>query len=239
MNDRLDQYVATYEGNTLYDFDNRILLNWYPRRILDLTPGASSLLELGLGHGFAAQVFAGHFARHTILEGSPAVIAHFRKNHPQFNAEIVETYFEKFDAKRKYDIIVMGFVFEHVENPVALLQRFKDFLSPGGKVFVAVPNAESMNRQLGQYAGLLPDLFQLSQNDIQSGHLRYYTTKSIREDIQKAGGRVDRMEGLFLKPFTTTQLLTLKLDEKIIDALCQLGRRYPELSLGILAEVGF
>lgn len=239
MNDKLDKYVVTYEGNSIYDFDNRILLRWYPQRIMAHTQGKDSLLELGLGHGFAALEFSGHFARHVILEGSPAVVANFRKHTPAFRAEIVETYFEEYETKEKFDVIVMGFVFEHVDNPVKLLQKFKDHLVPGGKVYVAVPNAESMNRRLGHYAGLLPDLFQLSPNDIDSGHQRYYTKESIQKDVRSAGGHVNRIEGLFLKPLMTSQLLSLKLDEKIINAMCQLGVGYPELSLGILVEVSF
>ncbi len=239
MGDMLDKHLVAYEGKSIYDFDNRILLNWYSRRILELTCGVSSLLELGLGHGFTAQVFSGHFARYSILEGSPAVIAHFRKNHPGFGAEILETYFEAFETNEKFEVIVMGFVLEHVETPVALLQRFRSFLVPGGRLFIAVPNAESMNRRLGHYAGFLKDILEFTQNDLDLGHRRYYTVESLRDDIKKAEGRVDRMEGIYLKPLTTAQLLGLKLDERIIDGLCQLGVQYPELSCGLLAEVTF
>lgn len=235
----LDKHLIAYEGNTIYDFDNRILLNWYPRRIIEVARGISSLLELGLGHGFAALVFAGHFSRHAILEGSPAVIAHFQKKHPDFGAEIIETYFEDYSTEEKFDAIVMGFVLEHVEEPVALLRRYREFLTPGGRIYVAVPNAESMNRQLGHLAGLLPDLFHLSQNDQDLGHRRFFTTERLREDIGKAGGQIVRLEGIYLKPFTTTQLVSLNLDERILDALCQLGIRYPELCCGLLAEVTF
>lgn len=239
MSNPLDKHVVAYEGKSVYDFDNRILLTWYARRILELARGATALLELGLGHGFAAQVFSGHFARHVVLEGSAAVIAHFRQHHPGFGAEIVETYFETYAAKEKFDAIVMGFVLEHVEDPVALLRRYRGFLAPGGRIYAAVPNAASMNRRLGHYAGLLPDLFQLSQNDLDLGHRRFFTVDSLREDVRKAGGRVDRMEGIYLKPLTTAQLLALNLDERIIDGLCQLGVGYPELSCGLLAEVTF
>ena len=239
MSEMLDKHLVAYAGKSIFDFDNRILLNGYSRRILELAHGVPSLLELGLGHGFAAQVFSGHFARHAIVEGSAAVIAHFRKNHPGFEAEIVETYFETYEAKNQFDVIVMGFVLEHVEDPVALLRRYRGFLAPGGRIYVAVPNAESMNRRLGHYAGLLPDLFPLSQNDLDLGHRRFFTVESLRADIRKAGGQVGRLEGIYLKPLTTAQLLALNLDERIIDGLCQLGIGYPELSCGLLAEVTF
>ena len=45
-----------------------------------------------------------------MLEGSPAVIANFRKKSPDCRAEIIETYFESFESNEQFDIIVMGFV---------------------------------------------------------------------------------------------------------------------------------
>src|SRR5438874_8799521 len=113
MSNILDEHVRAYEGNNIYDFDNSILLNWYPKRILELAPNAASLLELGLGHGFSTPLFSRALARHVVLEGSPAVIANFRKTSPECQAEIIATYFEKFEAKERFDVIVMAFVLEH------------------------------------------------------------------------------------------------------------------------------
>src|SRR5215510_9433495 len=113
----LDAHVRAYQGNNIYDFDNSILLNWYPKRIIQLAPGAASLLELGLGHGHSTPLFSRAFSRHVVLEGSPAVIANFRETSPDCRAEIIETYFERFDGQERFDVVVMGFILEHVENP--------------------------------------------------------------------------------------------------------------------------
>ena len=82
MSNILDGHIKAYEGNNLYDFDNSILLNWYPKRIVELAPKTTSLLELGLGHGYSTPLFSRTLARHVVLEGSPAVIANFRKKSP-------------------------------------------------------------------------------------------------------------------------------------------------------------
>ena len=50
MENILDNHAKAYEGEIQYDFDNEILLNWYPHRILEHSKEAKSLLELGLGH---------------------------------------------------------------------------------------------------------------------------------------------------------------------------------------------
>jgi hypothetical protein len=45
------------------------------------------------------------------------------------------------------------------------------------------------------------------------------------------------MEGIYLKPFTTVQMISLNFDQKVIDALCTLGVDYPELCCGIMAQI--
>src|SRR6266496_2732843 len=64
MKNKLDAHVAAYQGGNLYDFDNEILLTWYPQRIVMNSTGAGSVLELGLGHGFTTNIFSNTFSRH-------------------------------------------------------------------------------------------------------------------------------------------------------------------------------
>ncbi|CAN5768818.1 class I SAM-dependent methyltransferase [soil metagenome] len=237
MANALDKQVVAYEGQSLYDFDNDILLNWYPARIMKLASGARSLLELGLGHGFTARMFEDRFDRHVVLEGSPAVIGNFAKNNPRCTADIVETYFENFETDEMFDLIVMGFILEHVDDPFQVISRFRKFLSPNGTMFLAVPNAEAMNRRVGHAAGLLSDMQELSGNDNALGHKRYYTVKTLTEEVERAGCAIERLEGIYLKPFTTRQIMSLNFDKKILDALCEVGVEYPELSCGILAQL--
>lgn len=237
MKNTLDAHVAAYTGNNLYDFDNEILLNWYPRRIIETSKGVCSLLELGLGHGFSTKIFSENFGRHVVLEGSPAVIENFKSRFPDCSADLVETYFEKFDTEEKFDVIVMGFIMEHVDEPSAILEHYRRFLAPGGKIFVAVPNAEALNRRLGYRAGLLDDMEALSANDLLLGHKRYYTVATLAAEVENSGCVVDRMEGIYLKPFTTNQMIALNLGKRVIEALCEEGIAYPELSCGLLAQV--
>lgn len=237
MKNALDAHVTAYQGENLYDFDNEILLNWYPQRIVQRSQEARSLLELGLGHGITTDKFSSSFERHVVLEGSAAVIQNFHAKFPSCRAEIVETYFETFETTEEFDVIVMGFILEHVDNALQIISRYKRFMAPGGKLFLAVPNAEVLNRRLGHLAGLLPDMETLSDNDLLLGHKRYYTVRTLSEDIARAGYKIDKLEGVYLKPFTTGQMIALKLQPNVIQALCVAGIDYPELSCGILAQI--
>ncbi len=237
MHKHLDKHLKAYTGDNLYDFDNTILLNWYSKRIVELSNSNESLLELGLGHGFTALNFSIYFEKHLILDGSKDIIENFKAKYPSFKSNICETYFEAFQTKERFDLIVMGFILEHVDEPVKIMKYYKQFLNPKGRMFLSVPNAEVMNRKLGELSGLLEDITELSENDILLGHKRYYTKKTFIDDIHLAELEVISIEGIYLKPFTTKQMISLDLKENIIDSLCKLGVQYPELSCGILVEV--
>ncbi|WP_420993386.1 methyltransferase domain-containing protein [Cupriavidus sp. 30B13] len=236
MTNRLDSFIEAYGERFAYSFDNDLILNWYPKRILDKVPASARVLELGVGHGYTTLRFARYFARTLVVDGSAAVIEKFRAEHPECTAEIVESYFESFETEERFDVIVMGFVLEHVVDPALVLRHFKRFLVPGGRCFVAVPNGESMHRRLGHSAGLLADMMALGQGDRELGHLRQYSKASLLDLLEKAGYHICAIEGIFLKPFTTAQLLQLDLSPAITDALCQLAIGYPELSCALLAE---
>lgn len=237
MHNELDDHLRAYQGENIYDFDNHILLKWYPERVRQFSADANSLLELGLGHGITATVFGKHFKRHVVVDASPAVIANFHKTYPDSKAEIVESYFETFDTDECFDVIMFGFILEHVDDPVLILKHFRRFLKPDGRMFVTVPNAEVLNRRLGHLAGMLPDMTALSDHDRLLGHKRYYTVQTLKQDLKRAGYVVKRLEGIYLKPLTTTQMLSHNFDQSVIDALCKVAVDYPELSCGLLAEV--
>jgi hypothetical protein len=55
--------------------------------------------------------------------------------------------------------------------------------------------------------------------------------------VSDAGYKIEKMEGIYLKPFTTRQILSLNLADDIIQALCEVGIEYPELSCAILAQL--
>lgn len=236
MKSDLDQFLGAYGDGFAYAFDNAIILNWYPQRLIDAHPATSRVLELGIGHGFTCERFSQYFDRYEVIDGSPAVVAQFRKSYPNSRAVVHEGYFETCELQGSFDLIVMGFVLEHVNDPQQILKRYLRFLAPGGKIAVAVPNAESLHRRFGHAAGLLPDMMALGAGDHALGHLRTYTVATLDQLLDDCGYIVTRREGIFLKPFTTGQLSSLGLSSDVLEAMCAVGRSYPELSAALLFE---
>lgn len=231
----LDTFAEAYV-NGPYLKDNELTLNWCSDRIIALSSG-TSLLELGLGHGVTAARLSKHFKHYVVLEGSEQVIGQFKALHGDVQVEIVHDYFERFETKEKFDSISMGFVLEHVDDPVSLLRGYQRFLKEGGAIFVTVPNAESLHRRLGKEAGFLKDLTALSDADHAQGHQRYYTLSRIEDEIHAAGLRIVAREGVYLKPFTSAQLEALQLPSQVYNALLVVGSGYPELCNSIFLKV--
>jgi 2-polyprenyl-3-methyl-5-hydroxy-6-metoxy-1,4-benzoquinol methylase len=166
------------------------------------------------------------------------MIDRFRSQDDMKSIDVAHAMFEEFSTVETFDVIVMGFVLEHVADPDRILRQFRRFLAPGGSLFVTVPNAESLHRRLGHEAGLLGDLMELGDADRQLGHQRLYTVASLRRAIEQAGYVVKTVEGLLLKPITTAQIKSLQLPESVLQAMLKVGVSYPELSAGILIQAG-
>lgn len=237
----IDQKASVYESDGRFSKDNQVILSAYSNRIIDILGGEDqtrklSLLELGLGHGHTTKVFYEKFASHTVIDGDAEVIDYYKANNSTKNVKLVHSYFEDYDSDKCYDVIIAGFVLEHVNEPVEILIKYKKMLVEGGKLFVAVPNALCMNRRLGHEMGLLDDMYVLSETDRMLGHRRYYDVDSIKKCCMEAGLHVINVEGIYIKPFTSAQMQLLNLPEEVYKALCTIAKDYPELSLGILLE---
>ena len=237
MKKDLNAVSSEYRPNAATEIENNLMLNWYPKRIIDRFNHVPSLLELGLGHGFTAKIFSKACDRYVVLDGSTVVIEQFRHNEPDFYGEIIETYFEDYRPDQKFDIIVMGFVLEHVDDPDFILKRYREFLSPSGKLYVAVPNAKSMNRRLGLELGLIDDIYSLNANDLALGHQRQYRRDTLKEAATRAGYSVSHEEGIYLKPLPLGVLKTLDDFKANLQAMLSVGVDFPDLCVGLLMEL--
>jgi trans-aconitate methyltransferase len=238
MKPALDSFTSQYKPGAVTAIENDVVLNWYPPRILQRLGACQHLrlLELGLGHGYTTTWFHPRFASHTVIEGSPEVIGLFRAKHPLPGLNIVESYFETFETTERYHVIVMGFVLEHVDDPARIVAKYRTLLAPGGRLFIAVPNAKSLNRRLGFALGKIPDLYELNANDLLLGHQRQFCLDTLKALLLNNGYTVPWQEGIYLKPLPLAHLQTLPDFEANLRAMCEVGVAFPELCVGLLVE---
>lgn len=231
----LDTQLSHY-ADFPYSSETALVIDWYVERILKLVEKQEelSLLELGIGYGHSSLKFQ-NFRRHSILEGSKKAILKLRKKCAQ-KMEVIHTLFEDFETSEQFDLIVMGFILEHVDKPGLILRKFREFLKPKGFLFISVPNFQALNKRIGFQAGFLKESAELSSADLAVGHKRLFSVKSLQELLTDSGYVIERIEGIFLKPLTTKQLEILKLPFDVTKAMFEIGVDYPELCANILVK---
>lgn len=241
----LDTHKQSYTTNFPHYEENRMTHAAYGERVARLIRGhgLSSALSLGIGHTEVAQrilslLQAGPLNRYTIVEGAPEILADFQASldPPPGGLELIEGMFETFTYPDRFQLIEAGFVLEHVDDPALVLTRLHDFLTPGGRIAIAVPNARSLHRLIGHMADLLADVYALSPADLALGHRRYFDLASLAELVRDCGYEITRTEGMLLKPFTTAQLDSLNLTPAVWDALLRAAAPYPDISNAIYLE---
>lgn len=241
--ENLDAYHSAYTESFQFHDENLDMLQWYADRISSFCSqnGVQRLLSLGIGYQTVTArlvtTLADTLQEYVVVEGSKKILDSFQAGIGEHDfLTLHHGRFEEFASSAPFDVIEMGFVLEHVDDPAQILSRYQPLLAPGGRLFVAVPNALSLHRRLGQHAGLLPDPFELSAADQALGHKRYFDLESITELVQSAGLRVVESEGIFLKPFSSGQMSTLGLSSAIMSALYDVGAKYPELCNAVLLQ---
>lgn len=60
--------------------------------------------------------------------------------HNTYNIPIIKGFYPHVTLKEKFDIIISYCVLEHIVNPIKFLEPLKKILTPGGRVYIIVPN---------------------------------------------------------------------------------------------------
>lgn len=142
----------------------------------------------------------------TVIEGARYNVDYARAKYGD-RLRIIEALFEEFEPTERYDSIVMSCIIEHVIDPGLVLGRAASWLEDDGVIILVVPNKLSLHRRVGLRCGLLESMEQLSEQDLAVGHRRLYTVDSLADEIARAGLRAPTIEGIFLKPLSSSQMM--------------------------------
>lgn len=147
------------------------------------------LLDLGAAGGELGAAVRDHFRRTIGFEYQVDCIADLKERFDQ----VVVTDLEKLKRIPKgVDAVVCADVIEHLRDAPALLALIREGLASDGYVFVSVPNIANITVRLG----LLFGVFEYRERGIlDNTHLRFYTMRTIRRDIEHAGFRVVAVRG--------------------------------------------
>jgi Methyltransferase domain len=168
----------------------------------------------------------------TVIEGAHYNVEYARAKYGD-RLDIIETLFEEYAPAGRYNSIVMSCIIEHVIDPGLVLGRAASWLEDDGVVVVVVPNKLSLHRRVGLHCGLLTSMEQLSEQDLSVGHRRLYTVESLQEEISAAGLYTPRIEGIFLKPLSSGQMMDWP--DSLLNAFDALSHELTEYSAYLFA----
>ena len=193
------------------------------------------LLDLGASTGQLGAAVRDHFARTIGFEYETACIESL---HASFDAATICDLEKLKRLPPDLDAVVLADVIEHLRDAPAILRLVKESLAPTGRVFISVPNIANVTVRIG----LLFGIFEYRDRGIlDNTHLRFYTLRTIKRDIEGAGFRVIAMRGssvpirLIIGKFTPEFLL--RIGERILTIVTRMWKSLFAYQIVLVAEV--
>ena len=133
------------------------------------------VLDVGSGDGSQIRVFQKYFpdAYYAAIEPSGTHQAALEKQGVAFLSNDVNSNWTE-QVTQPFDLIIMRHVLEHFLDPVEVLRRLRDVLSPDGLLYIAVP--DSLNLALP-----------LTDSFYRVVHTYYFNRHTLRNVLHKAG----------------------------------------------------
>lgn len=133
------------------------------------------ILDIGSGPGGNVGTLLEVSTKITCLEPSSEAIKFSQKKYPKL--EIIQGCFPETIPNRKFDMITMLEVLEHISGDSEAVKSVFSLLKPGGYYFITVPSY----------------MFLWSEHDEHVHHKRRYTKKQIIDLLEKTGFNIKRI----------------------------------------------
>jgi predicted TPR repeat methyltransferase len=173
---------------TFKDFEgssHRILIDLIRR----FSPRGGTLLDLGAAGGELGAALREHFDRTIGFEYDAERIGDLR---PRFDSVVIADLETVKTLPSNVRAAVLADVVEHLRDSGALLRGVRTSLAADGKLFISVPNIANITVRLG----LLFGVFQYRDRGILDyTHLRFFTMRTIRRELENAGFRILALRG--------------------------------------------
>jgi 2-polyprenyl-3-methyl-5-hydroxy-6-metoxy-1,4-benzoquinol methylase len=232
-----EEYRDSAARKYSYDFD-AVIRRYLLKTLAPYFKLDGTALELGCYRGDMTEQILGYFKTVTVIEASSDLADVVRQRFT--DRVIVKTStFEDARVDEKYDNIFLVHTLEHLDDPIGALSKFRDWLTPAGRLFVAVPNANALSRQIAVKMGLVEYNCAVTPAEAEHGHRRTYSIDVLIGHLRKAGYRVTDYGGVLVKPLANFQF-DAAIEQRIVDAAyldaCnELAKIYPDLSASVFA----
>ncbi len=174
----------------------------------------------------------------TVVEAASELAELVRDRFPG-KVNVITDRFESVSLSAEFDNIFLVHTLEHLDDPVAILAKVLDWLAPEGRLFVAVPNANALSRQIAVKMGLVEYHAAVTPAEREHGHRRTYSMDVLLSHLRKAKCNIEAYGGVLVKPLANYQfdqaLAQGLVGVPYLDACHELAKTYPDLSASIYA----
>lgn len=189
------EYDPAVVGYILQDDANPL------RRICEMIPSGSKVLDVGAGNGLLAVVMKA-LNKNVIIDGiepDPHAAGIAKSHYRHFQTGYVQDFKESIQVER-YDFIVMADVLEHFQDPQAFLQQLVSWIPVETKIVLSIPNIA--------FGAVRLDLLKGNFRYVDSGilektHLRFFTIETLQKLVASSGLTVEKLMYLQRDFFTT------------------------------------
>jgi len=219
-----------------YAYDIDYVIRRYTMSTLAPFFSKRKALELGCFEGETTKLLVEYFDDLTVVEAADSLIEVARTKVPE-SVRFIHSTIEAVDLEPVYDSVFLVHTLEHLDDPIAALSRMRNWLTPTGRLFVVVPNADAASRQIAVKMGLIDTNNSVTAGEIAHGHRCTYSLDTLEHEVRRAGFRIESRGGVFFKPLANFQFdLLIKnkiIDQGYLDGCYALGMQYPELTASI------
>lgn len=154
-----------------------------------LVPNGAHVLDIGCGSGILGEAL--QQKKHCLVDGvdhdAEAIAIAKGRLHEARTIDLEHPGWSDQLALGAYEAIIFGDVLEHTRDPEAILREARRLLVPNGRVIVSLPNVTYIMVRLRMMFGI----FNYADSGIlDRTHLRFFTRKSARELLARAGYRM-------------------------------------------------
>lgn len=178
------------------------------------------LLDLGAAGGELGEALRGQFDRSIGIEHDLDRIGQLKR---RFDSVVIGDLERIEQLPGPADAIVLADVLEHLRTAGRILQVVRESIHSEGTLFVSVPNIANITIRIG----LLLGIFTYRERGIlDETHLRFYTLKTIRAQLEAAGFEIIAVSGssvpLRLILGSRTPEIILRIGERILTLLTRM-----------------
>lgn len=172
------EYAHNYEGHRVDEFFKGRMIESLTKEISPVVPPPAQILDVGCGNGTFILVANSMGYEAMGIDISPGGVSIARAA----GAKAIEGDFLTYEFDRKFDIITMWDVVEHLREPAAFFERASTLLKPHGLLVIKTPGISQRSLQI---VGGLPWAagFLLHAPH----HVQYWTPSSMTALLARTG----------------------------------------------------